>query len=176
MRKNNAYMLVAILLLITFGTNAGSPVQGAISAMEIVSGSVVGIDGPLPGAHVRVRAEPEFTITNTYGEFVLGELTPGEVVELTAWAEGYYVASLLITPPASDVQFILRPYHTVDDDTYSWLSPNPGTSEKACGNCHPKIIPQWEANAHGGSIANPRFFSLYTEQISVVSSKLVQVT
>jgi len=40
-------------------------------------------------------------------------------------------------------------------------SPISGTSESACGMCHPMILPQWQNNGHGGAVNNARFFSLY---------------
>jgi hypothetical protein len=126
-----------------------------------ISGTVVDADGPVAGASVRVRATENQTSSDGSGAFTLDGLIPDEIVEVTAWADGYYVASLDIKPPASGISLILRPYHTTDHSNYTWISPLSGSSEKACGNCHPMIFPQWEANAHGQAVSNPRFFSLY---------------
>jgi hypothetical protein len=134
-------------------------VDAAISTT--VSGMIVDADGPVHGASVRVRATTNQTYSDSSGAFTLGGLNPGEMVEVTAWADGYYVASLQVTPPVSGVTLTLRPYHTTDNPDYQWISPISGTSDKACGNCHPLILPQWEANAHGQAISNLRFFSLY---------------
>jgi hypothetical protein len=57
------------------------------------------------------------------------------------------------------VTLTLRPYHTSDHPEYAWASPIPG--EGSCSECHPVPVDQWINNAHGGSIDNPRFYSLY---------------
>ena len=152
---------LVFLLLPLFGISLVYAVHGARADASIITGSVLGNDGPVPGAHVRVRATENLVFSGNQGEFSLGGLTDGEEIEITAWSEGYYVASTLVTPPASNVQLILRRYHTSDNAAYTWTSPEAGTSEKACGNCHPAILPQWEGNAHSGAISNPRFYSLY---------------
>jgi hypothetical protein len=103
----------------------------------------------------------DYTLSDHSGDFTIDGLTPGEEVEVTAWSDGYYIAGMLVTPPASGVQISLRHYHTIDHDTYAWVSPTSGSSEGACGNCHPLIMPQWEANAHSRAVSNTRFFSLY---------------
>ena len=127
----------------------------------IVSGIVKDADGPIAEARVRMRASEIMTRTDSDGSFTLSSLPEGEEIEVAAWADGYYIASLHITPPANEVDFILRPYHTTDNQEYQWISPIEGSSPDACGNCHPMILPQWLGNAHGGAVANPRFFSLY---------------
>lgn len=130
-------------------------------AAATVSGQVVDDNGPVGGATVRVRATTNATSTGADGSFTLVGLAPGEQVEVTAWADGYYVASTHVTPTASSVTLTLRPYHTTDNPDYAWVSPISGTSSGACGNCHPMIVSQWQDNAHGTAVANPRFFSLY---------------
>ena len=136
---------------------------GASAAPEpaAVSGIVVNADGPVAGATVRVRGTDNVTFTTTEGEFTLTSLVEGLEVEMTAWAKGYYIASTHVTPPADNVVFALRPYHTVDYPDYEWVSPLPEESTDACGNCHPMIVSQWQENAHGGAVSNPRFFSFY---------------
>ena len=126
-----------------------------------ITGTVTDIDGPVTGAHVRVRATDNLTITNNTGNFILTGLESGQNVEVTAWADGYYIASKVVTPTANGIELILRQYHTTDHPDYDWLSPFEGDIGKACGNCHPMIISQWQNNAHGGAISNARFFSLY---------------
>jgi nitrate/TMAO reductase-like tetraheme cytochrome c subunit len=150
-------LLLFSLVAISMGLWLGEAAAGSAT----VSGTVVDAEGPIPGSSVRVRATANQTLSNSSGDFTLDGLTPNETIEVTAWAEGYYVASLDIKPPASGVILVLRPYHTVDHSDYTWTSPLSGSSDKACGNCHPMIFPQWEANAHGQAVSNPRFFSLY---------------
>jgi hypothetical protein len=64
--------------------------------------------------------------------------------------------------PVSGLELALRRYHTDDNPEYPWIDPTPSsTTELACGNCHTTILPQWQGNAHGGAISNPRFYSFY---------------
>ena len=126
-----------------------------------IGGAVVDADGPIAAATVRVRATDNVTLTTTNGRFELLSLIEGQEIEVAAWADGYYIASTHVTPTDSGITLTLRPYHTVDHPSYTWISPISSTSEAACGNCHPMVVPQWITNAHGGSISNPRFFSLY---------------
>jgi hypothetical protein len=126
-----------------------------------VQGWVLDEDGEVAGARVRVRATDNLTHTDAVGAFRLVGLEENQGVEIAAWADGYYVASTFVTPTVSGITLTLRRYHTVDHPEYTWVSPITGTSDTACGNCHPMILPQWTHNAHGGAIVNPRFYSLY---------------
>jgi hypothetical protein len=151
------WILLGVLLIA--GIGVGALLVGAASGT--VSGTVLDAAGPVAGANVRVRATQNATNTDANGNFVLSALNEGEQVEVTAWADGYYVANTYVTPTISGITLTLRPYHTVDHPDYVWTSPISGTSSGACGNCHPMIISQWITNAHGGAVSNPRFFSLY---------------
>jgi hypothetical protein len=110
---------------------------------------------------VRVRATENLTFTLLDGSFTLTDLAEGVKIEVTAWDDGYYIASTYVTPTSSSITLTLRPYHTTDNPDYDWVSPEPGSSQSACGDCHPMILPQWSNNAHGGAVSNERFFSLY---------------
>jgi hypothetical protein len=157
----NARLTWILLLFSLVAISMGLWLGEAAAGSATVSGTVVDAEGLIPGSSVRVRATANQTLSNSSGDFTLDGLTPNETIEVTAWADGYYVASLDIKPPASGVILVLRPYHTMDHSDYTWTSPLSGSSDKACGNCHPMIFPQWEANAHGQAVSNPRFFSLY---------------
>lgn len=139
----------------------GPEVSGFAAVSSSINGTVLDTSGPVSGASVRIRATENQTFSDFNGAFELKNLIPGEQVEVTAWAEGYYIASLQIIPPAIDLTLTLRPYHTSDNPDYQWISPIASSSDKACGNCHPMIFPQWQGNAHGQAISNPRFYSLY---------------
>ena len=110
---------------------------------------------PVAGATVRIRATENVTTTNPQGYFTLGGLVEGQPVEITAWADGFYIASQIVTPTFSGLELALRSYHRVDNPDYDWASP------AVCETCHPMLIPQWTANAHGMAGSNARFFSLY---------------
>jgi len=160
--KSLIYRLpLILLLLVLYGISTEVSSRAVKAVTAAVSGTVVDAGGPVSGARVRVRATENFTLSDNNGDFTIDGLIPNEAVEVTAWSDGYYIASILVTPPASGVQLSLRRYHTIDHETYTWTSPSPGSLEKACGNCHPTILPQWENNAHGGAISNARFFSMY---------------
>ena len=141
---------LSIWLLTAFAQGSGS-----------VSGVVVDANGPVTDAIVRIRATENKTTTLANGQFTLSSLVEGTKVEVTAWQDGYYIASAHVTPTVSGITITLRPYHKIDHPDYDWVSPVPGNSSGACGNCHPMIFPQWENNAHGQAVSNPRFFSLY---------------
>lgn len=125
-----------------------------------ISGTVVDQDGAaVAGARVRVRATENMVLSGADGRFTLSGLAPGAEMEVTAWADGFYIASTHVTPPTADLLLALRPYHTQDHPTYVWAAPDEGAN--ACGTCHPSIISQWQGNAHGTAVSNPRFYSLY---------------
>jgi hypothetical protein len=127
-----------------------------------ISGVVVGADGPIAGATVRVRATANATTSDSDGTFTLSGVAEGLPVTITAWYPGYYIAGVDVVPPASGVTLALRTYHTTDNPDYEWLSPDPAQGRDLnCGNCHVPILPQWENNAHAHAVSNPRFFSLY---------------
>jgi hypothetical protein len=151
---SSAILFAAIMLILFLRLVSAQPAA-------TVSGVVVDANGPVAKATVRIRATENFTLTEVDGTFKLGSLAEGEQVELTAWVDGYYIAYTYITPTVENVTLTLRPYHTVDNPEYAWVSPISGTSDIACGNCHPMILPQWQNNAHGGAVDNARFFSLY---------------
>ncbi len=148
---------LSLVALAWFSLIRGAAMQGA----GTVSGVVVDADGPVAGATVRRRATDNVTSTDPDGRFTLASLVEGQEIEVTAWADGYYVASTYVTPTVGGITLTLRPYHTTDHPDYTWSSPISGTGPVACGNCHPMIVPQWTTNAHGEAVSNRRFFSLY---------------
>lgn len=127
-----------------------------------INGRVVDEHGaPVPQALVTLRASEFQTQTDEDGSFELSILEQESEFEITAWAPGYYIAYEVITAEVTEIDLTLRPYHTTDNPEYAWIDPTPGSSDSACGNCHPMILPQWQNNAHGGAVSNPRFFSFY---------------
>jgi len=152
--------LIALWLSGQQGQAAANATGPSVSTAT-VSGVVVDAAGPVARAVVRQRATDNATSTAADGRFTLKSLSEGREIEMTAWADGYYVASTHVTPTITGITLTLRSYHTVDHPDYMWSSPISGTSGVACGNCHPMILPQWSTNAHGRAISNPRFYSLY---------------
>ena len=135
---------------------AGGPLSISGHVTDASSGAPVG------GALVTIRATGISTKSKADGSFVLPASASSESVEVTAWAPGTYIAYVATAIPAAGLELALRAYHTTDDPTYEWVDPTPeGGSASACGNCHPVPLQQWQGNAHGGAVGNPRFFSFY---------------
>ena len=130
----------------------------------MITGRVIRADDltPMAGSLVTVRATPLQAATNAEGRFVLATPTSEGEIEVTAWADGFYIASAVVELPVSAVELALRPLHDDDHSDYEWIDPTPDSAvPSACGNCHPMILPQWQGNAHGRAVSNPRFFSFY---------------
>jgi YVTN family beta-propeller protein len=132
-------------------------------ALVPVRGRVTDAGGaPVAGATVTLRATDVQSSTDAAGRFTLAVPQGSGEIEVAAWAPGTYIASRMLTPPAAGIELELRPLHEQDHPDYEWIDPGPDPAEpKACGNCHPSILPQWRNNAHGGAVSNPRFFSFY---------------
>jgi YVTN family beta-propeller protein len=152
-------------------SHAGAPstshprrASGRLTPGPVIAGRVVRADdlAPVAGALVTVRATELHATTNSSGRFVLPVPTTDGAIEVAAWADGFYIASVVVTAPVGEIELALRALHDHDHPDYDWIDPNPDpTVSAACGNCHPMILPQWSGNAHGGAVSNPRFFSLY---------------
>ncbi|MEE9466544.1 MAG: carboxypeptidase regulatory-like domain-containing protein [Candidatus Neomarinimicrobiota bacterium] len=158
-------LLLSVILLIPIITTAAFLAVGFATSSDPATGSVSGVvvddDGPIAAARVRMRATDHLTFSGLDGRFSLSELPEGSEIEITAWADGYYIASTHVTPTVGGITLTLRPYHTVDHPDYQWISPISGTAPRSCEDCHLAIMSQWATNAHGRAVSNPRFFSLY---------------
>jgi hypothetical protein len=157
------WMIVIMSVTAIASLVGAATLRGNVSAAGAgqASGVVVDGQGPVAGATVRQRATDQVTTTDGDGRFDLTSLEEGQMIELAAWADGYYVASTHVTPTVAGLTLTLRAYHTVDHPDYHWVSPIAGTSDGACGNCHPPVLSQWANNAHGTAVTNARFFSMY---------------
>lgn len=153
--RNNVFVIIILLLFLI-------SCRGTVVNPQITGQVIFAADGkPAPDAIVSIRASDFETISDQNGKFKLSGIS-SKNVEVTAWLPGYYIASTNTEIPSIDIRLELRPYHLIDNPDYQWQDPTPNeVSEGACGNCHPMIMSQWENNAHGGSIDNPRFYSFY---------------
>ena len=142
---------------------AGTGDRVALASRALTGRVAQGPGGPsVAGALVSVRATGVSTLTGADGTFSLSAPGSASEVEVTAWFRGHYVASTRCPVPSGGLELALRRYHTADNPGYQWVDPTPDEAVPgACGNCHPAIMPQWTGNAHGGAVANPRFFSFY---------------
>jgi len=136
---------------------------GRVGYGDPLRGRVVTEGGTrVPGALVTLRATDYQTTTDGDGSFVLYVPPSDDELELAAWSDGYYIASVMTLAPADGLQLVLRRHHFTDNPDYAWTDPTPAAgSTSACGICHPAILPQWSGNAHGTAISNPRFFTQY---------------
>ncbi len=131
-----------------------------------ITGRVLAEDGetPVVGALVSVRAEDIRTRTDPDGAFQLRCPAGSSDPEITAWAQGYYIASTHPELDQTEVTLVLRPLPAEDATSYAWIDPKPESSQDACGRCHPMILAQWEENAHGQAVHNTRFYSFYNAE------------
>lgn len=139
-----------------------------------VSGTVLGSEGPLGRATVRIQATNHFTVTRADGSFTLtfGDLGKGPL-NLTAWAEGYYCAGP-VSARAGDhnLRIQLIQYPSGDHQEYRWRPAEvEGDVEDAesCASCHGRgsdlsidlPFDEWRLDAHSSSAVNPRFLTMY---------------
>jgi hypothetical protein len=127
---------------------------------DAVSGQVLDANGPVASAVVRVQATDHSTATASDGTFTLVDLTPSEVVTITAWAEGYFVGWTNALPGDASVTITLNPIYTTDNPDYTWFSMEGAEGSKSCGHCMPAYN-EWLDDAHSGSALNARFLTMY---------------
>jgi hypothetical protein len=153
-------LLGLVLLSVSFAACAG---QG-----DSILGVVTDGRGPIPGAHVRIRAGQQVFLTDEDGQFRIDDLQADDPVTLTAWAPGYFIAALEEVHPGADpVQIQLSKFDDQDHPEYAWVSPfaDAGDHEN-CENCHSDssgTLPfeEWQSDAHANSLLNPRFLTMY---------------
>lgn len=149
---------------------AGGCVHVDPSTDEVVRGFVLTEGGtPIVGATVRIQATDQAVRTDPDGRF---ELDATEIVRLTAWAPGYYIAGGDDHLPGTEATFALRPVPATDNADYEWLTVMAdGTEEdQGCAACHSRTgsdvpfalpVDQWSSDAHGASARNARFLTMY---------------
>ena len=124
-----------------------------------LSGWVVGPDGPLAGARVRLKGRSEIVFTDRRGRFrLLHQEDQDQAV--TAWKEGYFIqgAAAGVDP----LVLSLVPLPADDFADYKWVDPTPNVKEEHnCGNCHPRIYGEWSGSGHAQSARNRRLLNLY---------------
>src|SRR5262245_20753007 len=118
-------------------------------------GRVVGPDGPLAGALVRIQGSATHTHSDPTGAFAL---PAGR--RITAWKDGFLIAGT----EASGLPLRLRlpPLPGRDHEGYAWVDPTPSpTDQQRCGNCHPSIWREWQHSGHARSATGKHFLNLY---------------
>ena len=100
-------------------------------------GLVVDANGPVAGATVRVHLTEQGATTDQKGAFTIRNLAATDMVTLTAWAEGYYIAWTRVdTGDKAPVKLQLNPYFTTDNVKYNWFEQDGVEVSAACGVCH----------------------------------------
>ena len=139
--------------------NAAAPVEETHTAT--VTGVVTSEDGPMEGVTVRVQATDNATLTTADGAFVLGGLTSGETVTVTASAPGHYIGWTRATAGLEPVQITLNPHFIGDNFEYEWTVGDDGLEGSAsCGSCHTSYA-EWLSDGHSQAAVNPRFLTMY---------------
>jgi mono/diheme cytochrome c family protein len=125
---------------------------------------------PVSNAVIRVQTTNVCTRTRADGKFTIGNMAPGRVVQLTAFAPGYYIAGpVSATPGDIDVTLRLVRHTTEDHPSYQWLAATGSEEGGHCQSCHSdptvekSLLPfdEWQRDAHGTSGVNRRFLSMY---------------
>jgi len=159
MKRIKPMLIAAVIVGFIALVNSARLLLGESSAH--VSGVVIAESGPVAGAMVRVQATENVTKTGPDGSFILAGLTPGVEVTLTAWAPGYYIGWIKVTPSQDHVIINLKPYYATDNPNYSWFSHEGLEGSRSCGECMPTHYEEWLADAHSQSAVNLRFLSMY---------------
>jgi hypothetical protein len=150
-------------------------VKGADSE-RIIKGIVRDDEGPVSGAVVRIQTTKHSAVTGSAGEFELAvPESTGVPVELTAWAEGYFInGPVEASPGEKGVTISLHRHSRLDNPEYEWLPSfrSTGSGEnQGCSECHFRgeagsgaVLPvdEWLEDAHSQSAVNPRFLTLHT--------------
>jgi hypothetical protein len=136
---------------------------------------VIGDQGPVSGAIVRIQTTEHHTFSDENGTFslILEEPVSSPIL-LTGWASGYFCSGPFeVLPGDQDVLVELIPHSERDNPDYQWLPSRyyPGQGEdQGCAECHsregtdlPFSLPvdEWLLDAHSQSATNPRFLTMY---------------
>lgn len=150
-------------------TSGVTPTPKLMLPSGVVSGVVCDAGGPVAGATVRVQLTDNQTTTAADGSFTLRRLAAGVPVNITAWAEDYYIGWTSATPGLEPVTITLKPLYTTDNLEYEWFSYEGVKGSASCAPCH-TAYSEWRADAHSRSAVNPRFLTMY-EGIDVQGNK-----
>ena len=98
-----------------------------------VTGQVLGADGPLSGARVRIKGKADCTTTDSAGRFQL-PLPKDHVGRITVSQDGYYIGGATIGEAPLRIRLTALP--AGDNQAYRWIDPRPAADgEENCANC-----------------------------------------
>ncbi len=164
-----ALLMMAVLTL--FACNSQTPAPSADATT--IRGIVRDQKGPVEGAIVHQLGTNRSTISTDDGAFMFDGLMPDHLVNLSAWANGYFVAGRNdVLPGQANIVLELAAHPTDDDPNYQWISAfNDPQQPLACQHCmgcvgcnqSKSTLPfdEWQRDAHSQSAVNPRFLSMY---------------
>ncbi|MCC6524384.1 MAG: hypothetical protein IT373_17120, partial [Polyangiaceae bacterium] len=101
---------------------------------------------PMAGAHVRIQARDEGTVTDANGAYSLPNAS-GPVVVVAAEV-GYFNEGVAVTAPATGVELELEKVPSDEDPDYPFLSPG------ACALCHVQQFTEWLGSDMGKAGTN----------------------
>lgn len=126
-------------------------------------GKVLGTEGPLGGAQVRIQATDVCTRTNAAGRFRLPR--ERESVRITAWQPGYFIGG--VDSQRGTLAIRLQPLPQKDNDNYEWVDPRPDPTQAGnCANCHAAIYDEWSHSPHARSVEGKNLRKLYEQLLS----------
>ncbi|HTY64004.1 MAG TPA: hypothetical protein VMG30_17280 [Acidobacteriota bacterium] len=142
---------------------------------RVIRGAVHDDEGPVPGAVVRIQTTEYSATTGSRGEFELAVPESfSDSVNLTAWAEGYYISGPVeASSEGKNITISIHRHSKWDNREYKWLPSfqSGGSGEnQGCSECHfrgktgsgPALpVDEWQEDAHSQSAVNPRFLTMH---------------
>src|SRR5207253_1053996 len=120
------------------------------------SGVVLGPDGPVADAVVRLQTTAIATRSDPSGHFRL----PRGAGRVTAWKPGHFIAGRPVV--AAPLELHLNPLPTADNEEYAWVDPAPDPTRPGnCGNCHADVYREWAVGGHARAADGRHFRGLY---------------
>jgi hypothetical protein len=121
-----------------------------------LAGVVLGPDGPVADAVVRLQTTAIGTRSDASGRFRL----PHGAGRVTAWKPGHFIAGRSVA--AAPLELRLTPLPTTDNEEYAWVDPAPDAARPGnCGNCHADIYREWAGGGHARTADGRHFRGLY---------------
>jgi len=112
-------------------------------------------------AEVGIAATDCFTQSNINGKFELICEKSRLNKTLTASKNGYLINGVVLKNKIYDYKIILEKVPNSDNANYKWIPSIDKKNEKACQNCHQRMTSQWQKSAHGSTMHNKTFKTIY---------------
>ncbi|HLJ95019.1 MAG TPA: multiheme c-type cytochrome [Gemmataceae bacterium] len=154
--------ILSLLAVLVIGVCTVSFRQRNLPEVDLAEGTIAGevrdAHGPVAGATVRFKGQPQVVWTDVGGHFRLPRPSTDDA-RITAWKEGYRIGGSAAAP---GVVIRLTPLPVADHEEYAWVGPDPDAGQpRNCGNCHEEIYREWSASGHARSVSNRHFRNLY---------------